>query len=204
MSVTAYMNDCRRRQGLLTLDEILALAERGNVIYDPHSLLVSRRAIIGRHNVFFPNVTLFCGETQNLSIGDRNIFHAMTLMDAADGPIAVGSDNQFGEGGLTVRCNRPGAAVEIGDGGRYMGGASVFGRTALGSGSQLLGQIAVDSCRLEAGDSFRSPDPDARAGLLKGWGSARGLSVPRGSVIAGNGRFDAAGLERQSAYHPKA
>ncbi len=203
MPVVDYMNDLRRRQGLLTIDEIVALGERGNTIYDPFSVLISRHAVIGRDNVFYPNVTLFCGEDSQLRLRDGNVLHPLTILDAASGPIRIGSGNQFGEGGLTIRCNRPDAAIEVGDDGRYMGGASVFGQTFLGSGSQLLGAIIVDSCRLEAGGSFRTPDPDARAGLLKGHGTARNLTVSQGCVIAGAGSFEADLMERQTAYHPK-
>lgn len=74
MPVVDYMNDLRRRQGLLTVDEIVALGGRGNHIYDPHSLLI--RGATGRDNVFFPNVTPFCSETGSLHIGDRSVSHA--------------------------------------------------------------------------------------------------------------------------------
>jgi hypothetical protein len=61
----------------------------------------------------------------------------------------------------------------------------------------------VDSCRLAAGAPFSHPDPDRRAGLLKGAGSARHLSVATGEVIAGNGVFRREDVKRQTSFHPK-
>ncbi|ESW88188.1 AraC family transcriptional regulator [Mesorhizobium sp. LSJC269B00] len=203
MSVSAYLDRVRREQGLFTIEEVVGLSERGNVIYDPYSTLISAGAVIGRGNVFFPGVYLFCTDGGALEIGDANIFHANTLFEASAGAIRVGSRNQFGEGGFTAKANRPGASIVIGDQGRYLNGAAVFGETVLGSGSQLLGAITVDSCRLEPGGSFRESDPDRRAGLLKGAGAARGFTVPAGHVIVGAGAFSASDLQLQSNFHPK-
>ena len=203
LSVSAYLDRVRRDQGLLTIDEVIGLSERANVIYDPYSTLISARAVIGHGNIFFPGVYLFCTEGGALEVGDANLFHANTLFEASAGAIRVGSRNQFGEGGFTAKANRAGASIEIGDEGRYLNGAAVFGETVLGSGSQLLGAITVDSCRLEPGGSFREPDPDRRAGLLKGAGVARNITVPAGQVIVGAGTFSASDLQPQSNFHPK-
>ncbi len=203
MQIADYMDNLRREKGLLTIAEVVALSQRGNVIFDPYSALISRLARIGKDNVFYPGVSLFCSEAGSLVLGDCNILHASTLIEASLGGVSIGAGNQFGEGGFTLRANRPGAIVTIGDEGRYMNGASVFGETFLGSGSQILGAIAVDNCRLEGGGSYRSLDPDARAGLLKGFGAARGLVVPQGHVIVGAGIFLASAQEPQSVYHPR-
>jgi hypothetical protein len=204
MNVSAYLDRMRRDQGLLTVDEVVSLSERRNVIYDPYSTLISARAMIGHGNIFFPGVYLLCTEAAALEVGDANIFHANTLFEAATGVIRVGSLNQFGEGGFTAKANRPGALIEIGNEGRYLNGAAVFGETVLGSGSQLLGAITVDSCRLEPGGSFRESDPDRRAGVLKGAGTARGITVPAGQVIVSAGTFSESDLQPQSNFHPKA
>jgi hypothetical protein len=188
---------------VLTLAELIDLSTRGNVLYDPHSVLISARAVIGRDNVFFPGVYLFCTEGGTLEVGNGNTFHANTLIEATHGAIRIGSRNQFGEGGFTAKANRQAAAISIGDEGRYLNGAGVFGETTLGSGSQLLGLITVDNCTLAAGGSFRERDLDRRAGLLKGAGGARNLTVPIGHVGVGAGSFSAADLQPQSNFHAK-
>ncbi|MBR0836817.1 hypothetical protein JQ612_26800 [Bradyrhizobium manausense] len=204
MSVSAYIDEVRRQKGLLTPAELIDLSGRGNLFYDPYSVLISARAVIGRDNVFFPGVYLFCTDGGALEVQNGNTFHANTLIEASNGRIRIGSHNQFGEGGFTAKANRPGASISIGDEGRYLNGASVFGETDLGSGSQLLGQITVDTCTLSAGGSFREADPDRRAGLLKGTGVARNLTVPVGQVAVGAGSFSASDLQPQSNFHPKA
>lgn len=204
MTHPAFIDEARQRNGLLTIAELGNLTSRGNTIFDPFSVLISRHAQIGKGNTFYPGVTLLCSEGSELLVSDQNIFHANTLIEATSGTISIGSANQFGEGGFTAKANRLGALISIGDNGRYLNGCSVFGNSSLGSGSQIIGSIAVDSCTLEKGGSYRDPDPDLRAGLLKGFGAARGLSVPIGSVINGKGSFSQEAIERQTAYHPKA
>lgn len=204
MTHSAFIDEARRKTGLLTIAELEQLASQGNIIFDPFSVLISRYARIGSGNTFYPCVTLLCTEGSSLTIGDENTFHTNTLMEATSGTIAIGAANQFGEGGFTAKANRPGAHITIEDSGRYLNGCSVFGNSSLGSGSQVLGSITVDSCTLEKGGSYRDSDPDQRAGLLKGFGGAKGLSVPRGAVINGRGSFSQEATERQTAYHPKA
>lgn len=203
MSLSDHLDQVRREQGLLSIDDVIGLSRRGNIIYDPCSVLISSHAVIGHGNTFFPGVYLFCAGSGVLEIGNDNTFHTNALVEASVGNIRIGSHNQFGEGGFTAKANRPGASIEIGDGGRYLNGAAVFGTATLGSGSQILGAITADGCRLEAGGSFREPDPDRRAGLLKGAGVARDITVPAGHVIVGAGTFSASDLQLQSNFHPK-
>ncbi len=200
---TAPLDAVRATQGLLSIAEVMALMDRGNIVYDPFSILISRACVIGSGNTLFPCVSLLCGTEATLTIGDGNVLHTNTLFAADTGRICVGSHNRFGEGGFTARANRPDAKIDIGDQGRYLSGASVFGRSTLGSGSQILGPIMVDDCTLEAGGSYTEADPDRRAGLFKGAGVARGLTVPLGHVIAGSGTFDKNNLKLQSFFHPK-
>jgi hypothetical protein len=203
VTLSDHLDAVRRHQGLLTIGEVIDLARRGNIVYDPCSTLIAVRAVIGSGNTFFPNVFLLCGEGGRLELGDGNVLHANTLIEATQGEVRIGSRNQFGEGGFTAKANRPGAFIRIGDGGRYLHGTAVFGQSELGSGSQLLGTISVDGCVLEPGGGFAEPDPDRRAGLLKGHGTARGLRVPRGQVIVGSGTFSMRDLLPQSRFHPK-
>ncbi|MFY2556913.1 hypothetical protein ACN469_04730 [Corallococcus terminator] len=203
LDLLAALDAPRRSAGLLTVEEVLALADTGNVVYDPFSVLISRHLRIGEGNVIHPCVTLTCAATAEFQLGSRNILHTGTLLAAETGSIVVGDGNQFGEGGFTAKANRAGARITVGDGGRYLGGASVFGESVLGSGTQVLGAITVDSCQLAAGAAFSDPDPDVRAAVLKGSGTARGLALGVGQVILGNGGFRAEDVKPQAFYHPK-
>ncbi|MBI3452949.1 MAG: hypothetical protein HY057_09040 [Rhodospirillales bacterium] len=202
-SIIRRIDEGRRAAGLLTVEETLALAERGNVVFDPFSTLIARAALIGTGNCFYPSVILLCADLSELTVGDENRFYPGTILAAEGGSIAIGHRNQFGEGGFIARANRPDARIVIGDRGRYRGGAAVYGQSRLGTGTQLLGQINADNCVLEAGEDHTHPDPDSRGGLLKGSGNARGLTVPKGHVIAGHGGFAPGDMRRQSFYHPK-
>lgn len=203
MTFPAFIDKLRHSRGLMTIGQIEELVDQGNVIFDPFSVLIAATVKIGTGNIFYPCVSLLCSEPGTLSIGDGNFFHSNSLIEALSGPITVGSANQFGEGGFTAKTNRPGATVVIGDHGRYLNGAAVFGATNLGTGSQILGAITVDGCVLERGGSHQESDPDRRAGLLKGAGVARNLTVPMGSVIVGQGIFSVEDLKPQSFFHPK-
>ncbi|AUQ23952.1 hypothetical protein [Dickeya zeae] len=202
MSHLDMFDRIRLQNGFLTISQLVALCEKGNVIYDPFSVLISKHAEIGTGNIFYSNIILSASSGHILKVGNNNIFYSNTVIEASAGSVCVGSENQFGEGGVTIKANRAGAMIEIGNDGRYLGGASIFGACRLESGSQVLGQITVDSCHLLAGGSWREPNPDNRGGLLKGYGTARNLMVGKGRVINGAGAFDESMLELQSTYHP--
>jgi carbonic anhydrase/acetyltransferase-like protein (isoleucine patch superfamily) len=197
----AKLDRVRSSAGYLTVAETLGLADSGNVVLDPFSLLIGRGVHIGANNVFFPNVSLSCEHVGSIAIGNANTFHPGVSMLATHGPIVIGNGNQFGEGGFTAKANRSGAFIEIGDGGRYVGGAAVYGATRLGSGSQILGAISADDCSLAPGAPYTDPNPDARGAVLKGAGTARGLTIALGMTLAGNGVFNADDAKPQSFYH---
>lgn len=136
MTFPIFVDDIRRSRGLMTIGGIQGLVERGNVIFDPFSVLIAATTKIGTGNVIFPCVSLFCGDQGELSIGDNNTFFSNSLVDSVDGAIIIGSRNQFGEGGFTARTDRSGTRIVIGDNGRYLNGAAVFGTTTLGAGSR--------------------------------------------------------------------
>jgi hypothetical protein len=52
----APLDRLRRDKGYLTVGEVLALIEAGNVVLDPFSLLLGRHVRLGRGNVFYPTV----------------------------------------------------------------------------------------------------------------------------------------------------
>ena len=200
----AKLDKIRADRGYLTLAETVALIDDGNAVLDPFSLLVARGVTLGRGNTFYPNVTIVCAAGGTIAIGDDNTFHSGTSLFAVAGRIVIGARNQFGEGGFIAKADRAGAAIEIGDAGRYLGGAAVYAAAQLGSGSQILGAVAVQDCTLGAGGSHAEPDPDLRGAVLKGVGRARHLTLSTGQVIQGNGMFDAKDVKPQSFYHPPA
>jgi hypothetical protein len=201
--LVAVIDRSRTAAGYLTVAETAALAAGGNIVPDPFSVLVGRFVTLGSGNLLYPGVILEGRAAAPLVIGDRNRFFPSTLVMAETGPIEIGDDNQFGEGGFTARANRPGASLHVGHGGRYQGGVTVLGRTRLGSGSQVLGQITVDSCALGEGQPHADPDPDRRGAVLKGRGLARNLRLAAGEVIAGERIFRQQDLQRQTDFHPK-
>ncbi|WP_315708769.1 hypothetical protein [Brenneria uluponensis] len=192
----------RINHGFLTLAQIAQLCERGNIIFDPLSTLISVHAKIGTGNIFYPGVTIIGSSEYVMEIVDNNTFHSNTLIESSLGPVSIGSENQFGEGGVTIKANRDDAIIKIGNRGRYLGGVAVFGATFLGSGSQILGSITADGCRLEEGKSWREYGPNERGGLLKGHGLAKNVTVGTGMVINGTGTFTESLTEPQSNYHP--
>ncbi|WP_324019689.1 hypothetical protein GC090_10560 [Pantoea sp. JZ29] len=192
----------RSDHGFLTISQIALLCEKGNMIFDPLSVLISVHAEIGTGNVFYSGVTLITVLGYGLTVGNHNFFHSNTFIEATAGSVHIGSENQFGEGGCTLKANRKGARIEVGNKGRYLGGVSVSGQTQPEDGSQILGPINVDNCCLKNGRSWQEPVADERAGLLKGYGTARNLTVGRGRVINGNEAFSESMIEAQSRYHP--
>lgn len=199
MELLDALNTARAKAGYLTIPEVLSLAER-SVVYDPCSLLVSRHAVVGDGNVFYPGVTLDCPPGGRLTVGGGNTFAAGTHLDASGGAITVGDGNHFGDGPV---CIKSGSAVTVGSRCRFEGAVHILGRCAFGDGAQVLGAVRVYDCTLAPGGDFREPDPDLRAGVLKGCGTARALTIPQGMVVNGPGHFSPDLIEPQSNYHPK-
>ncbi|GAB4393026.1 MAG: hypothetical protein Tsb0032_10850 [Kiloniellaceae bacterium] len=196
------MDRARKQAGLLGLSEMNALADRGNVIFDPFSTLISRDALIGSRNVFHPNTRLLCQGGARLRVGSGNIFHNNTVVEASMNHIEIGDQNQFGEGIVCLKVNAPDASIEIGHLGRYCGVINLYGRTRLGTGSQILGNITAYNCILEEGEPYNHPGPDERGAVLKGSGTARNLRLRKGEVIDGWGRFSDQMTTQQSSFHP--
>jgi hypothetical protein len=204
LELLAEIDEIRREGDFLSVAETLALRANGNLVYDPFSTLISRHARLGAGNIFFSSTIIRCGEDSRCEIGDRNIFHPMAAVEAsAGGIILIGDANSFGDGGFTARADRASAHITIGDRGRYSSGASIFGISELGTGSQVLGQISVVDCVLGAGEDFTHPDPDLRGAVLKGYGAARKLRLGAGEVIFGKSGFEQSAVQRQTDFHPK-
>ncbi len=201
--VLSKIDQQRAAQGFRGVSDLLNLVDQGNTILDPFSVLISISVILGENNLFFPNVIVQAKDGGELSVGDGNVFYPNTLILAEKGKVSIGNENQFGDGGCSIKANMPDAEIHIGDHGRYINGAQIIGKTTLGSGSQVIGPVTVQNCTLEEGGDYRSSDADLRAGLLKGSGLARGITVPQGKVLNGSGTFKQEDMEDQSKYHPK-
>lgn len=171
----------RAKHGLLSVAETAALAAQGVVLFDPFSTLVS------------PRVRLAAGVT---------LWPGVALLTEDDGEIVVGEGADIGaQGGFMLRAPA-GWRLMIGAGARLSGGGAVSGRSTVGAGAQILGAIDVRDVTLAAGGDWRSGDPDARGGVLKGAGRAFGLNLGQGRVIRAFGLFDAAQETAQSVFHP--
>lgn len=203
-SITLAQIDAQReKNNYLSIAATMQLAELGNTIFDPFSTLISTFAVVGVDNIFYPNTIVACDEQGSLTIGDDNTFFSGSALTCVGGSISVKNNNQFGEGGFIARADHSDAIITIGSNGRYTSGVQLFGTNSLGTGSQIHGVITVINCTLSAGESFIHPDPDLRAGVLKGYGPAKNLVIDSGEVIAGNGIFQQSDLKRQTFYHPK-
>jgi hypothetical protein len=196
------MDHARAAAGFLSLTETAALADRGNVIFDPFSTLIARGAGIGEDNTFYPNTRFLRHEDAVLEIGSGNVFHSNTLIEATTNEIIIGDDNQFGEGVVCLRANTPEAGIQVGSNGRYVGVVNLYGRTRLDSGSQILGNVTAYSCSLGEGHAYSHPVPDERGAVLKGNGTARQITLRKGQVIEGWGIFSTERVTNQSSFHP--
>ena len=202
MTDYSAINAARKSFGFRTVEQTLEFAQT-NSLLDPFSTLLPVTWEIGNGNIFFPGVVIKCTGDGTIQIGSNNVFHPGTIFEATFGSISVGSQNIFGEGGFIAKANQPGAKITIGSLGRYVGGPTVMGSTILGDGCQILGNINVNSCQLDSGNAFSEEDPDLRGAVLKGYGNARSVHVPKGHVIAGNGTFQQSDLLPQTHFHPK-
>ena len=175
---------------------------RDNLVLDPFSLLIGVGVRFGRGNMFRPHVEIMAEAGGSVVVGDDNRFLSGCAIRANAGRVMIGNSNWLGEGRLVIDADRADAAIVIGDEGRYRYGAVIRGKATLGSGSQVLGPVIVEDCSLWAGGSFLESDPDQRGGVLKGVGPARGLTVPRGQVIASYGPFAQHAMQPQHFFHP--
>jgi hypothetical protein len=200
----AKIDEQRTLRGFLRVADMLdALGARGNIVLDPFSILISKDVQVGTSNILYPNVILEANNGGSLILGNNNILYPGAKLLADYGKIIIGHYNEFGDGGIQIKANTPDALIEFGSNGRYMNGAEITGKCNFGSGTQIIGAIRVQNCRLEGGDSYKDPDAEIRGGLLKGCGVARNLTVRQGEVINGLGTFEQLQVERQTVYHPK-
>jgi acetyltransferase-like isoleucine patch superfamily enzyme len=195
----------RSARGLRTVGEILELAEAGTVVLDPYSVLVGSRVRLGEGNLLYPGVVIECDQDSQCTLGSGNTLLPGTFITASGGAeVSIGSNNRIGEGGARITANQPGKNVTIGDNTRLSSGPLILGPTELGDGCAVLGQITAQQIELSGGADGSHPDPDHRGAVLKGFGTARKLTLKVGEVVNGSGDFADAPIERQRAYHPDA
>lgn len=198
-----YSDEQRNKKGFYTVAHLIDTIGVQNCILDEHSVLISNGTIIGQGNVFYPGVIIERAGEGALKIGSDNVFYPGTYIYGSHGNIVIGDKNEFGPAGVTIRANIPEVRIEIGNEGRYCEGANIVGNSTLGSGSQVIGPISVQSCTLANGGSSKEPDPDKRASVLKGYGRARGIKLAIGQVVNGSGDFADSPIETQRSYHPR-
>ena len=204
MIAKTNLDQNRRQYGFLTVDELIERVGKNNVIFDPYSLLISLNATIGVNNVFYPNIIVDVDSNSELTIGSNNHFSAGTHLEAKNGgKLVIGDSNFFSDGVICIKSNMRTADIQIMNDTRFEGIINVFGQCQFGAGSQVLGNISVYNCILHQGGSYKEPNVESRAGLIKGFGTARGLEVSRGMVINGWGVFDQKTMEPQLNYHKK-
>ncbi len=196
------ISERRSEKGFLTDAELAESLAKNNTILDD-SILISKVAVIGVNNTFYPGVVIEQQGDGKITIGDGNVFYPGTYVLSTAGEITIGNHNEFGPAGVMIKANMPDALITIAGNGRYCDNVSVMGKTMLGTGSQILGNITVQNCTLAGGGNFQDPDPDKRAAVLKGFGLARNITLKIGQVINGVGNFADSPVEQQSTYHPK-
>ena len=96
--------DARRQEnGFMGIKETLSLVERGIMVLDPFSTLISPRAKLGTNIQIWPGVTLAVGDDGALTIGDGVQLFSAVRIQAQAGRITVGTDADIGqEGGFTI------------------------------------------------------------------------------------------------------
>jgi UDP-3-O-[3-hydroxymyristoyl] glucosamine N-acyltransferase len=196
-------DDARRRLGFLSRNETAALARTGILLPAPDSVLISQEVRIEEGAILWPNVILQIAAGGSIVVGREAQLFPGTRIVAFGGTVTIGPRAEIGEeGGFTLKAG-VGETIGIGDEARLLGGGSLALSNRIGRGAQILGPIRCQNCSLGDGGSYRDAEPDERGGVLKGSGVARGIEVPRGSVIQAFGLFSDGTLRPQSYFHPK-
>ncbi|WP_313134334.1 hypothetical protein [Anaerocolumna sp.] len=203
MEYIEIMEKYRLENNFYTLSEMRVLC-KDNTIYDFFSVLISKNVTFGKNNIIYPGVIMEADMESNIAIGNHNVFFNNTHLEAkSSGEIIIGNCNNFMNGGISVRSNMPNSKITFSNNGRYDGRINIFGNCEFGEGSQIIGTINVYNCTLIGGGSYNEKDPDRRAGIIKGFGTAKNIVVNMGMVINGLGDFNKSALELQSNYHSK-
>ncbi len=202
---TGPTNVVRERAGFLSVESTAALAAKGVAVLDPYSTLVSAGVSLAAGVMLWPSVILDARDGGLIFIGEAVQLYPGTRIVATGGKVTIGRNAEIGEeGGFTIKAERPGQMIEIGEGARLLGGGSLTLGNRIGSGAQVLGPIRMQNCVLGDGGTYAEPDPDRRGAVLKGSGVARDIRLPAGKVIQAFGLFSDAPVRDQSYFHPEA
>ncbi len=203
-TIMEYTDTYRISCGFYTIIELINSVGKTNQIVDPFSVLISKKVDIGSNNIIYPGVQIISDSSSVIEIGNNNTFCNNTQIISEDcSRILIRDHNDFGYGGICIKCNINKGKMLFGGYCRIEGRINIFGNCNFGQGSQILGTISVYNCTLGEGGDYNDPDPNKRAGLIKGIGTARNLNVGMGMVINGFGDFDQSKIEPQINYHKK-
>jgi carbonic anhydrase/acetyltransferase-like protein (isoleucine patch superfamily) len=191
------------RAGFLSVADTAAFIDKGVILLDPCSTLISAGVSLSAGVTLWPSVVIELRDGGEAFIGEGTQLYPGTRIVVDSGKVLVGRNVELGEeGGFTIKAES-GNRIEIGDGARLLGGGSLALDNIIGSGAQVLGPIRMQNCNLGAGGTYREPDPDRRGAVLKGSGIARNIDLPAGKVIQAFGIFAEAVVRDQSHFHPK-
>lgn len=216
---TPALDEARRTAGFRTVGEVAALAPQVLVL-DPASVLLGSGATVHPGAVLHPSTTLETrdGGTIVVEAGARLGPGPVTVV-AHGAHVRVGRGAELGPGPVTITAYRPEVTaasvdtvdtvdtvvdVAIGAAARLRGGCVVEAPADIGAGAQVLGSVSLRNVVLAAGGDHREPDPDRRAGVVKGTGRVHGVRVGVGEVAVVTGGATRPEVERQRAHHPDA
>lgn len=201
-SVSA-LDAVRRAGGFLPVAEVVDLMPEVLVL-DPWSVLIGDGVSVEAGAVLSPGTVLETRDGGSITVGaGARLGPGAVVIVATAARVTIGSDVEVGPGSVTITAT--GSDVDVGDGARLSGGCAVEGPAVLGVGAQVLGAVSVRDVVLAAGGDHREPDPDRRAGVVKGVGRVHGARVGVGEVVVGRATpTTALVVERQRAHHPEA
>ncbi|OII12807.1 hypothetical protein BIU97_02355 [Curtobacterium sp. MCBA15_009] len=210
---TPALDEARRTAGFRTVAEVVALAPEVLVL-DPASVLLGTGATVHPGVVLHPSTTLETrdGGTIVVETGARLGPGPVTVV-AHGSHVRVGGGAELGPGPVTITAYRSEVTaasvdtvvdVAIGAAARLRGGCVVEAPADIGAGAQVLGSVSLRDAVLAAGGDHREPDPDRRAGVVKGTGRVHGVRIGVGEVAVVTGGSTPPEVERQRAHHPDA
>src|SRR5689334_13129581 len=111
-------DEARRRLEFLSVEETAALGERGVLLPDPGSVLVSPHVRLEEDVVLWPNVILQASSESRIAIGRGTNLFPGTRIVSSGGAVTIGTGAEIGEeGGFTIKAG-PGDTIAIGNGAR--------------------------------------------------------------------------------------
>lgn len=160
---------------------------------------------VGRGGIVHGGCAIIGLDGGTVIVGDRVTIFPGTVIEArgSGAIIEIGHDVEIGPGSITLRANRAGSQMTIGDGARISGFVELMGSSSLGTGTQVFGSpLTLVGASLEAGETWRCPDPGARGAVAKGCGKVIDLSVARGCTAVCGSVSSHVEMVAQRTLHP--